>query len=101
MIGALDTTFYTTIYVGGWGGNVILLLESFADADKPIKESTIPKNPQSVLDWLSECWNPHENVFSPGQYTLKLGELHLGPMFASWGVDVEEREEEDETSINI
>ena len=53
-----------------------MLLETFADADKPIKESVIPDNPQSVLDWLSECWNPHENLFSPGQYTLKLGELH-------------------------
>ena len=61
-----------------------MLLESFADADKCIKESAIPENPQSALDWLSVCWNPHENVFSHGQYTLKLGELHIGPTFASW-----------------
>ena len=82
MIGALDPTFDTTFHVDGWGNTVILLLESFADADKPIKESAIPENPQSVLDWLSECWNPHENVFSPGQYTLKLA--NIGPNFVSW-----------------
>ena len=76
MIRALHPTFDRTSHVGGWGGTVIMLLETFADADKPIKESVIPDNPQSVLDWLSECWNPHENLFSPGQYTLKLGELH-------------------------
>ena len=82
MIGALHLTFDTTFYVVGWGCNVIMLLESFADADKSIKESAIPENPQSVLDWLSECWNPHENVFSPGQYTLKLA--NIGPNFVSW-----------------
>ena len=83
MIRALHPTFDRTSHVESWGGTVIMLLESFADADKCIKESAIPENPQSALDWLSECWNPHENVFSPGQYTLKLGELHIGPMFAS------------------
>ena len=41
MIGALHLTFDTTFYVVGWGCNVIMLLESFADANKPIKESAI------------------------------------------------------------
>ena len=76
MIEARHPTFDRTSHVEIWVSTVIMLLESLADADKPIKESTLQKNPQSVFDWLSECWNPHGNVFSPGQYTLELGELH-------------------------
>ena len=55
-VGAPDPTFETTFCVRGWRGTVTLLLETFAAADKPIKPSAIPKNLQSVLDWL-QCWN--------------------------------------------
>ena len=79
MIVALDPTFNTTFHVESWGGTVIMLLESFADADKCIKESAIPENLQSVLDWLSECWNPHENLSHPGSTDSNLVSSTLGP----------------------
>ena len=79
MIEALDPTFDTTFHVESWGSTVIMLLESFADADKCIKESAIPENPQSVLDWLSECWNPHEILSHPGSTHSSLVSSILGP----------------------
>ena len=51
----LDPAFYTTFHVGRWGRTVALLLESFAAADKPLKESVIPENLQSVSGWL-QTW---------------------------------------------
>ena len=52
MVGAPDPTFDTTFCVCGWRGTVTPLLEAFAAAGKPIKPSAIPKNLQSVFDWL-------------------------------------------------
>ena len=59
-VGAQDTSLDTTFHIGGWGATVTLLLKSFAEADKSIKESVMPKNLQSVSDWLM-CWNSHGN----------------------------------------
>ena len=55
--------------------------KSFADLDKPIKESAIPENIQSVSDWLlvSSIW-AQASVLE---------------------VDDKEREEEEETLTNI
>ena len=56
VVRAPDPTFDTTFRIRGWEGTGTLMLEAFAAADKPIKPSAIPKNLQSVLDWL-QCWN--------------------------------------------
>ena len=79
MLRALDPTFDRTSHVETWGGTVIMLLESFADANKPIKESAIPENPQSAFDWLSKCWNPHENFSHPGGTHSNLVSSISGP----------------------
>ena len=59
-VGAQDPTLDTTFYVGGWGATVTMLLKSFAETHKSIKESVTPENLQSVSDWLM-CWNSHGN----------------------------------------
>ena len=55
VVAALDPAFNTTSHVGRWGSTVTLLFESFAAADKPIKEGVIPENLQSVSGWL-QTW---------------------------------------------